>query len=288
MGLSDALVEPTYFDLNGVQLRNDRLTGKARVARQPFIAAFRHNRNQLMQSFTPLRCHQPELGKVRTKCVDQLSPLTDQEVPRPVQHQHALLLDVLDRHKSHRWPRDGLADRRRIGRIVLAALHIGFDIGWRHEPRVMSQLFELACPLMRRCARFHANAARRQIGKELKNSRSTNALADHHRAICINTVNLKQILGDIQTDRANLAHGRFPSMWLRFDPTTLWHFDAAEWAPSTTSKCEELKLSISSLRTGQERTSGRASTLRLRRLRYATANFWVLMTAVGHNLKNSG
>jgi hypothetical protein len=38
---------------------------------------------------------------------------------------------------------------------------------WRHEPCVMPQLLELACPLMRRCARFHANAARR-IGKELK------------------------------------------------------------------------------------------------------------------------
>jgi hypothetical protein len=25
-------------------------------------------------------------------------------------------------------------------------------------------------------------------------------------------------------------------MWLRFDATTLWHFDAAEWVPSTTSK----------------------------------------------------
>src|SRR5262245_65025707 len=82
--------------------------------------------------------------------------------------------------------------------------------------------------------------------KKLKNSRSTNTLADDHSAICINAVNLKQILGDIQTDRANLAHGRFPSMWLRFDPTTLWHFDAAEWAPSTTSRNEELRVSIKS------------------------------------------
>jgi len=24
-------------------------------------------------------------------------------------------------------------------------------------------------------------------------------------------------------------------MWLRFDTTTLWHSDAAEWAPSTAS-----------------------------------------------------
>jgi hypothetical protein len=31
---------------------------------------------------------------------------------------------------------------------------------------------------------------------------------------------------------------------LRFDATTLWHFDAAEWVPSTTSKAEELTLSI--------------------------------------------
>src|SRR6516164_10155246 len=245
MGLSDALVEPTYFDLRGVQLRHDRLAGKARVAWQPLIAAFRHNRDQLMQSFTPLGCHQSELGKVRTKCVDQLSPLTDQEIAHPVQHQHALLLDVLDRHKSHRWPGDGLADRRCIGRVVLAALHIGFDIGRRHEPRVMPQPPEFACPLMRRCARFHPNAARRQIGKELKNSRSTNTLANDHRAICINTVNLKQVLGDIQSDRANLAHGRLPSMWFAFDATTLWHFDAAEWVPSTTSRREELEVSKS-------------------------------------------
>jgi hypothetical protein len=26
-----------------------------------------------------------------------------------------------------------------------------------------------------------------------------------------------------------------PSMWLRFDATTLWHSDAAEWAPTTAS-----------------------------------------------------
>jgi hypothetical protein len=55
-------------------------------------------------------------------------------------------------------------------------------------------------------------------------------------------VNLKQVLGDIQTDRANLAHGRFPSMWLRFDATTLWHLDAAEWVPSTTSISTKLKV----------------------------------------------
>jgi hypothetical protein len=65
---------------------------------------------------------------------------------------------------------------------------------------------------MRRCARFHANAARRQIGKELKNSRSTNAPPDYNRAISIDAVNLKHRLRNIDPDCDNLAHGRLPSM----------------------------------------------------------------------------
>jgi hypothetical protein len=71
----------------------------------------------------------------------------------------------------------------------------------------MPQLLELAGPLMRRCTRFHTNEARRQIGKELKNSRSTNTPADHHRPTGIDA-------------------------------------DAAEWVPSTTSKAERPALSI--------------------------------------------
>ena len=35
----------------------------------------------------------------------------------------------------------------------------------------------------------------------------------HHRATTINAVNLKHRLRNIETDRANLTHGRLPSMW---------------------------------------------------------------------------
>ena len=80
-----------------------------------------------------------------------------------------------------------------------------------YEPHIMPELLELACPVMRRGARFHANQARRQFGKELKNSRSTNAPADDHRAISIDAVNLKHQLRNINPDRDNLAHGRLPS-----------------------------------------------------------------------------
>jgi hypothetical protein len=84
-----------------------------------------------------------------------------------------------------------LADRCRISRIVFAAFDVGFDIGRKHEPRVVPELLEFACPLMCRCTCFHANEARRQIGKKLQNLRSTNTPPDHHRAIRIDAVNLK-------------------------------------------------------------------------------------------------
>ena len=38
-------------------------------------------------------------------------------------------------------------------------------------------------------------------------------LADHHRAINIHPVNLEYRLRNIETNRANFAHGRLPSKW---------------------------------------------------------------------------
>jgi hypothetical protein len=47
--------------------------------------------------------------------------------------------------------------------------------------------------------------------KELQNLRSAKAPADHHNPADINAVNLECRFRYIQTDRANLAHGRLPS-----------------------------------------------------------------------------
>ena len=40
-----------------------------------------------------------------------------------------------------------------------------------------------------------------------------------------------------ENEKRNVAgpHGRLPSLVVCFDATTLWHFDAEEWAPSTAS-----------------------------------------------------
>jgi len=59
--------------------------------------------------------------------------------------------------------------------------------------------------------RLNADEAGRQRREELQKLCSADALADHHRAIGVHAVNLKNRLRDIETDRANLAHGRLPS-----------------------------------------------------------------------------
>jgi hypothetical protein len=83
---------------------------------------------------------------------DQHGPLTDQQVARPMQHQHRLLVDVLDRNKT--LARHRCANRLGVGRVVLVALD---GMGRRHELRLMFN--RLARPMMRRTAGFHADKA---------------------------------------------------------------------------------------------------------------------------------
>jgi hypothetical protein len=88
---------------------------------------------------------------------------------------------------------------------------------------------------MMRCRTcLDADQTGRQGRKELQHLRATYALADDRRASTIYPVNLEYRLRNIETNRANLAHGRLPIV-VCVDATTLWHIDAAEWAPSTAS-----------------------------------------------------
>ena len=58
--------------------------------------------------------------------------LLDQQFAGLVRHQRGLLVFALDGDETHVRPRHRLADRRRIRRVVLAALDIGFHVigGW--------------------------------------------------------------------------------------------------------------------------------------------------------------
>jgi hypothetical protein len=80
-----------------------------------------------------LRCNDAEFGHVSAQGIDQHRALPNQQAARPMQHQHRLLLDVLDWHEPHGGPRYGFADCFRIGGIVLVTLDVGLHVGRRHQ-----------------------------------------------------------------------------------------------------------------------------------------------------------
>src|SRR5215468_6972258 len=168
---------------------------------------------QLCRAIAALCGDDAELGHMPADRVRQHRSLTNQKLPAAMQHQARLLLFRLRRNKSHRGPRDRLADCGSVVGIVFAALQIGFHVARRQQPHGMAERPKLAAPIMCGRTRLNAHEAGRQRREELQQLRAANALADHHRATGVHAVDLKNRLRDIETDRANLAHGRLPSKW---------------------------------------------------------------------------
>ena len=75
--------------------------------------------------------------------VDDLGALPNDQIPGAVYGKHSLLVFRFDLDKPHRRPTHRFADRFGISRVRLAALHIEFDIGGRHQPHIMPELAQL-------------------------------------------------------------------------------------------------------------------------------------------------
>src|SRR6476660_1293468 len=114
---------------------------------------------------------------------------------------------------------------------------------------------------MRGWTRLNADQAWRQHRKKLQYLGAGHTLADNNRAITRYAVNLEYRLRNIETDRANLAHGRLPSLWFALSATTLGTIDATEWAPSTASKPEILRLRLCCPLYPRKRTSGSSPSM---------------------------
>ena len=127
-----------------------------------------------------------------------------------MQRGQALLLDGLHRNKAHRGPARRFADRLRVDAVALAALHVSLGVGWRDEPHVVSELCDRARPVMGRAAGLHRHEAGAQLGEEAQNLAPLELLAQNATPRLIGAVNLKNQLGQVQTDYANLAHGWLP------------------------------------------------------------------------------
>ena len=81
---------------------------------------------------------------MRADGVDDRGLLSDEEMPRTMQHQAALLFGRLGRHKAHARALHGLADGFGICRIVLLAFDIRLHVGRRNQPHGMAEGLQLS------------------------------------------------------------------------------------------------------------------------------------------------
>jgi hypothetical protein len=126
--------------------------------------------------------------------------------------QNRLLLGRLHGHEAHRRPAHRLADRLGISRVVIVALDVSLDVLRWHQPDLMAQRRNLARPVMRRRARLYTDKTTRQRSEKAQDLRTADRLADQHHPARINAMNLKNVLGQINSNRRNLVHGWLPPL----------------------------------------------------------------------------
>src|SRR5271170_1775433 len=145
--------------------------------------------------------------------IRQHRALTDEKLPTAMQHQARLLLFRFCWHEPHRRSRYRLTDRSSIIRVILAALEVSLHIVRWHQPHRMAERLKLAAPMMCGRTRLNTNKAWRHGSETLRHLSAAYPPADHHCAINIHAVDLKDRLRNIETNCANFAHGRIPSSW---------------------------------------------------------------------------
>src|SRR5262245_9076525 len=114
------------------------------------------------------------------------------------------------RFKAHRRALNRLADRFRIGGIVLVALDVRLHVLRRHQSNLVAKRAQLPRPIVHGRACLQANQTGRQSTEERQNLRTPNLLAQNRRSLCIDPMHLKNMLRQVQSDRSNLAHGWLP------------------------------------------------------------------------------
>ena len=87
----------------------------------------------------------------------------------------------------------------------------------------MAELGDLASPKVSAATRFQGHRAGREGCQERENLATAQLLAKDHGARAVSPMELKDVLGEIESDGANLVHGRLLE-WALTPP--LWHAEA--------------------------------------------------------------
>src|SRR5215472_11058697 len=143
---------------------------------------------------------------MRADCIDHRGLLANEQMARAVEHQATLLLERLGRHEPHVCSGDRFANRLGVCGIILLPLDVGPHIGRRHQTHRMTESLQFARPMMRRGAGFDANEARRYFLEEWQNVAALESTANDYITRRLNSVDLKNRLSDIETDRRDRLH----------------------------------------------------------------------------------
>ena len=118
---------------------------------------------------------------------------------------------------------DVLADRLGIGHVVLLPLDKGLDVRRRDQLHHVAELGDLAPPLMSAATGLHGDRAGRERCQECQKLAAAQLLAKHNSSRAVGPMELKHVLGEIQSDGAHLVHGSLLE-WSSIPP--LWHTEA--------------------------------------------------------------
>ena len=127
-----------------------------------------------------------------------------------MQCHDALLLQALCGNEPHCGPAGGFADRLCIRGIVLptwTALAVRSHELRSYQPNGVTELLELACPVMRRAACLHRNHARWQLDDELRKAIRRYRSAQNDTLSRVHPMQLDDPLREIHTESDDLFHG---------------------------------------------------------------------------------
>ena len=122
-----------------------------------------------------------------------------------------LCMHWIVRHKAHVGSLHGFADSSRIIGVVFRAKQIGFHILGVDAADFVPKTFDGSGPIIRGCARFHADKAGRQVGEKAYDPGPGQSTAEYRLAFIVNAVDGKAVLCQINADGGSALHGMVSS-----------------------------------------------------------------------------
>src|SRR3954452_6609985 len=140
--------------------------------------------------------------------IDGLGALADQKVAGAKHDRCGLRLLTFHGHEPHGGALSSLADRLSIGHVVLLPFDERLHVRRRDQLHRVAELGDLAAPVVSARAGLQGHRAGWKRCEERKELAAAQLLAKDHRARAVGSVQLKDVLGEIEADGAHLVHGR--------------------------------------------------------------------------------